>query len=71
MNTTFEATNNKSHVLIVDDNRQFTRSAACFCNTPGTTWRVKKTTTEEHWKQHGVSSPISFFSICSCPKPTH
>src|SRR6185503_18977207 len=35
MNTTFEATNSKSRVLIIDNNRQFTRSAQLFLEHTG------------------------------------
>ena len=35
MNTTFEATNSKSRVLIVDDNSRFARSAQLFLEHTG------------------------------------
>ena len=35
MNTTFEATNSKSRVLIVDDNSRFARSAQLFLEQTG------------------------------------
>jgi CheY-like chemotaxis protein len=35
MNTTFEATNSKSRILIVDDNFKFTRSAQLFLEHTG------------------------------------
>ena len=70
MNATFEPTNSKSRVLIVDDNSRFARSARLFLEHTGNYFACAVNDPGGRWKPPAASSPISWSSILSCHKPT-
>ena len=70
MNTTFEATNSKSRVLIVDDNSRFAHSAQQFLEHTGNYFACA--VNDPRWALETARSfkPDLVSSILSCHKPT-